>query len=461
MRSISLVERLELDFAGNLCRDALCLGDVDNDGSNELILGNVGGQLAIFKKEVSTPWLRVSDLGMIVSLVVGNIFGEEGNSLIVIGGEGLCHILHIEPCSSPTDSNSLKDEVSLPGALEGVTAPRATVVHSQRLQANIKTALLADVDGDGSLELVLGLTDCVVRTYKWVKDTRCGADPGMGVMHGRLVAVKKWELAMQVGAISTNRENNGSLVILAAQPGGTVLHLRCWDAHLPGGPVVTNMDEDGSRSIRYETLASSHLRNPNISSVIIGNIKEAASGEEKQSSLYAVVTLDGTIMLIRDGKILWSVHYRLSMQVDHQLFAMEKVDMTGDGNEEILVCAWDGWTYIIDHNKQSVRFQFEEPVSAFCAGPFGSTGHPALIYATFTNKVYVYHNVELYRIPTMTLEDVVPPSTVALASFLLYDFPLWKKQKELEASMRSLALSSYTTKEEKEEEEPDSSSQER
>ena len=168
MRSISLVERLEYDFAGNFCKDALCLGDVDNDGSNELILGNVGGQLAIFKKEVTAPWLRVNDLGMIVSVVVGNIFGEEVNSLIVISGDGLCHILHVELCSSPTDSNSLKDEVSLPGASESLTAPRATVVHSQHLQANTKMALLADVDGDGSLELVLGLTDFVVRTYKWV-----------------------------------------------------------------------------------------------------------------------------------------------------------------------------------------------------------------------------------------------------------------------------------------------------
>ena len=149
------------------------------------------------------------------------------------------------------------------------------------------------------------------------------------------------------------------------------------------------------------------------------------------------------------------------MQVDHQLFTVEKVDVTGDGNEEILVCAWDGWTYFINHNKQSVRFQFEEPVSAFCAGPFGSSGSPALIYATFSNKVYVYHNVELYQIPTKTLEDVVPPSTLALAPFLLYEFPLWKKQKELEASMSSLTLSSNTTKEEKEEEKSDDSTQER
>lgn len=39
-----------------------------------------------------------------------------------------------------------------------------------------------------------------------------------------------------------------------------------------------------------------------------------------------------------------------------------------DGNEEVIVCAWDGLTYIVDRHQNVVRYQFEENVAAFCAG---------------------------------------------------------------------------------------------
>lgn len=49
MRAISLVNRIEFQFMGNVARNAITLGDVDNDGCNELIIGNNRGEVAIFK----------------------------------------------------------------------------------------------------------------------------------------------------------------------------------------------------------------------------------------------------------------------------------------------------------------------------------------------------------------------------------------------------------------------------
>lgn len=40
----------------------------------------------------------------------------------------------------------------------------------------------------------------------------------------------------------------------------------------------------------------------------------------------------------------------------------------GNGLEEVVACAWDGQTYIIDHNRTVVRFQVDENIRAFCAG---------------------------------------------------------------------------------------------
>jgi len=53
-------------------------------------------------------------------------------------------------------------------------------------------------------------------------------------------------------------------------------------------------------SIDYHPLAYSHMRNPNVSTEILGNISQGkVSGQEDQEekgSLYAVATLDGTLV---------------------------------------------------------------------------------------------------------------------------------------------------------------------
>lgn len=49
MRSVSLVEHIEFDFTGPVLRNGLTLGDVDNDGHQELVVGNEDGDVSIFK----------------------------------------------------------------------------------------------------------------------------------------------------------------------------------------------------------------------------------------------------------------------------------------------------------------------------------------------------------------------------------------------------------------------------
>ncbi|KAG8287758.1 Mitochondrial inner membrane protease subunit 2 [Homalodisca vitripennis] len=79
-----------------------------------------------------------------------------------------------------------------------------------------------------------------------------------------------------------------------------------------------------------------------------------------------------------------------SYQVDHQLFALSKLVVIGDGRDEIIACSWNGQTYILDQDKHSVRFHLEEPVSTFCAGLYtlksGAAPSPCFIYVTFHNK---------------------------------------------------------------------------
>lgn len=49
MRAVNFVERLQWDVPGNVFRHGLAIGDVDNDGDNELVVGTSEGDLYIFK----------------------------------------------------------------------------------------------------------------------------------------------------------------------------------------------------------------------------------------------------------------------------------------------------------------------------------------------------------------------------------------------------------------------------
>lgn len=49
MCEISLINHLEFDFSGSVVKKGIALGDVDNDGCIELVVGNDNGEVAIFK----------------------------------------------------------------------------------------------------------------------------------------------------------------------------------------------------------------------------------------------------------------------------------------------------------------------------------------------------------------------------------------------------------------------------
>jgi len=167
------------------------------------------------------------------------------------------------------------------------------------------------------VELVIGLTDRVVRSYQWTKN--------------KLLGLNKWEFANQIGAVAINDMANKSPSLLVAHPGGTFIRLKCKPQEHMGEQANEEHGELLSQmSIDYHPLTS-HMRNPNASTEIVGNIDQGVDVyDESKGSVYAVATLDGTLMLVQDEQILWSV------KTDHQLFALFKLDMTGDGREEVV-----------------------------------------------------------------------------------------------------------------------------
>ncbi|XP_023498756.1 KICSTOR complex protein ITFG2 [Equus caballus] len=393
MRSVSYVQRVALEFSGSLFPHAICLGDVDNDTLNELVVGDTSGKLSVYKNDDSRPWLTCSCQGMLTCVGVGDVCNKGKNLVVAVSAEGWFHLCDLTPAKALDAS----------GHHETLMGEEQRPVFKQHIPANTKVMLISDIDGDGCCELVVGYTDRVVRAFRW-------EDLGEGTEHltGQLVSLKKWMLEGQVDSLSVTPGPQGVPELMVSQPGCAYAILLCTWNKDTGRPPTPEEATEGSREtpaardvVLHQT--SGRIHNKNVSTHLIGNIKrgEGHDAESGGSGLFALCTLDGTLKLMEEAdKLLWSV------QVDHQLFALEKLDVTGNGHEEVVACAWDGQTYIIDHKRTVVRFQVDENIRAFCAGLYAckeGRNSPCLVYVTFNQKIYVYWEVQLERMESTNL----------------------------------------------------------
>ncbi|KAM8803741.1 KICSTOR complex protein ITFG2 isoform 2-T4 [Rhynchonycteris naso] len=332
---------------------------------------------------------------MLTCVGVGDVCNKGKNLLVAVSAEGWFHLCDLTPARTQDAS----------GHQETLMGEEQRPVFKQHIPANTKVMLISDIDGDGCCELVVGYTDRVVRAFRW-------EDLAEGTEHlaGQLVSLKKWTLEGQVDSLSVTPGPLGVPELMVSQPGCAYAVLLCTWSKDSGHSATSEGTTEGSREtpaardvVLHQT--SGRIHNKNVSTHLIGNIKRGHTPESGSSGLFALCTLDGTLKLMEEAdKLLWSV------QVDHQLFALEKLDVTGNEHEEVIACAWDGQTYIIDHNRTVVRFQVDENIRAFCAGLYAckeGRNSPCLVYVTFNQKIYVYWEVQLERMESTNLLKVL------------------------------------------------------
>ncbi|XP_056132255.1 KICSTOR complex protein ITFG2 [Lampris incognitus] len=394
MRSLNYVQRVSLDFTGTLFPHAICLGDADNDSLNELIVGDTSGKLYVYKNDDSKPRITRTCVGMLTCVAVGDVCNKGKNFVVAVGAEGWFHLFDLTGAAIGKPDSSSQHEAQFPDDQRPF--------FTQHIPANTKVILISDIDGDGRSELVVGYTDRVVRAFRWEEPSE-SSDVGSG----QLVLLKKWLLEGQVDSLSVNPSPEGLPELIVSQPGcGYAILLCSWTQHGATGAAsgeeapATPGGEGPSRDVILH-LTTGRIHNKNVSTHLIGSISRGSKEESSRCGLFALCTLDGTLKLMDSSEqLLWSV------QVDHQLFALQKLDVTGDGREEVVACAWDGQTYIIDHNRMVVRFQFDENVNAFCAGQYTckeGKNSPCLVYVSFNHKIYVYWRVKLERMEPTNL----------------------------------------------------------
>ncbi|KAI9313898.1 hypothetical protein BX666DRAFT_2123828 [Dichotomocladium elegans] len=199
MRTISLVNHLKWSFSGNMNPHALVLGDVDNDGDNEFVIGNLSGDLAIFKGECGNglPTYVCRGLGTITCIAIGDIRNSGRNSIVCINAEGHAHVFDIPRhpvVPSSTDHLSV-DEYLKHGRraseTSSIQAFRRTMISpgqfglddssrnekqqiynlqkpnlTLNVPVNVNRVLIADIDGDSLNELILARTDRILHAFQ-------------------------------------------------------------------------------------------------------------------------------------------------------------------------------------------------------------------------------------------------------------------------------------------------------
>nr|XP_020443316.1 integrin-alpha FG-GAP repeat-containing protein 2 isoform X3 [Monopterus albus] len=382
MRALNYVQRVSLDFTGTLFPHAICLGDADNDSLNELVVGDTSGKLLVYKNDDSKPWITRTCVGMLTCVAVADVCNRGKNLVVAVGAEGWFHLFDLTAASaSKADSSSQHEFLS---------SDDQKPFFTQHIPANTKVILISDIDGDGRCELVVGYTDRVVRAFRW-EEPSDSSDLGSG----QLVLLKKWLLEGQVDSLSVNPGPEGLPELMVSQPGcGYAILLCSWTQQDSSGSgedgPATPGSEGPSRDVVLH-LTTGRIHNKNVSTHLIGSISKGSKEESSKCGLFALCTLDGTLKLMDSSEqLLWSVQ--------------------GDGREEVVACAWDGQTYIIDHNRTVVRFQFDENVNAFCAGQYTykeGKNSPCLVYVSFSQKIYIYWKVGLERMESTNLLRVL------------------------------------------------------
>ncbi|KAI8047362.1 uncharacterized protein B0P05DRAFT_566251 [Gilbertella persicaria] len=290
MRTISLVKRLKWSFSGNMNPHALVVGDIDDDNENEFVIGNLNGDLAMFKGQCEDgfPSYVCRGLGTITCIAIGNVRNNGKNSVVVINAEGHAHIFDIPTKQKVnTDQHISVDDYLRGGRRSSDTAsvqafrrmmttgnvsmhtedPRSqqdakssSPIHdlgkpnlTLKVPVNVNKILIADIDNDGLNELILARTDRILHAfqllpsgtttghiYKGVK-TPSSLSPSASSVNLQTKKTKEdslldknmWIFDGQISSLcaTTHPHHLNEPLLLVAQPGNT----------------FTMIDKDGKR----------------------------------------------------------------------------------------------------------------------------------------------------------------------------------------------------------------------
>lgn len=160
---------------------------------------------------------------------------------------------------------------------------------------------------------------------------------------------------------------------------------------------------------------------------------QESTREEKSNTFAAFATVDGKIRVHcpSDGfdSKNWSIDLHqeivslyqapfVSLSSDHSsnsksMTCTRKAMMTT--TTQLCATTWDGITYVIDQDKNVVCFNLQERISTTYVGHYSLNARQppvlCLFFVTFTDKIYVYYNVEVTSVAPLDLKYALQSDT--------------------------------------------------
>ncbi|GAU96240.1 hypothetical protein RvY_07711 [Ramazzottius varieornatus] len=386
-----VVKWLELDFGESvtILPNACSFADVDNDGVSEFVAGSISGELFIFKSISAKYWKKSTEqLGMITAVGAGDIMRKKKNIMYAVTGEGNLYTFALSASHAlPKDF-----ELESTGKLKDHSSARNRNIDyltHQTIPPNIVMSVLADIDGDGFPEILFGMTDRVVRSFKWVELSN-----GPGGITGAFTTMNKWEFSGQIGNLSSTTFN-GAAEIFVSQPGGCCCRLKtALSSAQPNAEIAFEPPVYHSSSVtrtRNNSMQTHVLAGISFTDQEPAFVTTEAVPVKYEKDIYAMCNFDGSLIVCHEDTVLWE------FQTSENLITIQPLPF----RDEFVLAAGSGAVYVVNRNKKMVKLLLAEPMSGFAVGSYGSVTRPTenintCAFATISGpKVLIYHDLDI------------------------------------------------------------------
>ncbi|VDP18966.1 unnamed protein product [Schistosoma margrebowiei] len=317
-------------------------------------------------------WKASYHLGMVSCITAGSIYKPDETWIIALCADSHCYAF--DACALAPESENIssksKQKVNVHGSSKPDQAIKAEIdtlkmVHHQELAYNAKDVCIFN---EGNVNRI---DTCLTQEY--------------------------------------------GLILIASQPSGGFAHLhrKFEKYHDIVAPTLTYYPPrvTSSNNLETRTWLIGNVKHSNCHN---NNTTTTAINSNKISCLLCLCTADGNMRLVdptihgndNDELIIWSIQ----VHTRSELFALCKMKLTKDDGDQLVVCSWDGTTYIFDINNNSLCFPLGRSCQAFTAGLYAiepGRNLPVLIYSTFDRNTLIYYNLCLNNVAVQSLHSTI------------------------------------------------------
>lgn len=366
----SFAETQLADSIGNFSEHGLCVFDIDSDGHPEICICTINGFLVVYKlghKHLEQR-LLCNDLGPITCLVSGDVLNLGFDCLIAISAEGSAHIFN------PKLTNF----------------SHFVPTFTARIPNNTISVAVADVDGDGLNELIIGLHNCALHIFKLEASVENTANPIS--LHSVLVDHD----------FISNEDNENLLkksptVVLPAQTWSvSLLRLRNQERDNVTRVLVINM---GFLTLIFDPISKTTQL------VRFDEDKEESEATEKVvHSCFIFRRRDQEhLLMFSSAGFVQTFQVNLSAKDQVELVPVWKGKLSGtlmfakellrDEHHYVILCSWEGVTFILDENWKVYQFQLRECVLGFDS--LVADQRVSLVYITSENRLLAMCDIRI------------------------------------------------------------------